>query len=129
MMVSCVEPLLHNKSSRILRKLYSSFFSAPSAYELSKNSKSVYEKHNARIKELVPPDRLLVWRPEDGYAPLCMFLGEKVPEGELEVKDEVNEFWRTEDQRRKKRAVGIGKKAAPWLAAAGFALAAWSFVK
>lgn len=31
------------------------------------------------IRELVPRDRLLEWNVEDGWQPLCEFLGKKVP--------------------------------------------------
>jgi hypothetical protein len=31
------------------------------------------------IRKLVPPERLLEWKIEDGWAPLCKFLGKPVP--------------------------------------------------
>ena len=30
-----------------------------------------YLAHNAHIKATVPPERLLVWRVQDGWGPLC----------------------------------------------------------
>ena len=39
----------------------------------------VYEAHNARVRERVPPERLLEHRIEDGWEPLCEFLGAAVP--------------------------------------------------
>ncbi len=41
----------------------------------------VFNRHNQRVKELVPPDRLLVFRVQQGWEPLCQFLGCPVPEG------------------------------------------------
>lgn len=39
-----------------------------------------YLDHNRRVHELIPEDRLLVWRPGDAWEPLCAFLGQQVPE-------------------------------------------------
>jgi hypothetical protein len=39
-----------------------------------------FERHNARIREVVPRPRLLEWRAADGWEPLCAALGVPVPE-------------------------------------------------
>jgi len=39
-----------------------------------------YERHNAAVREAVPGDQLLEWRPGDGWDPLCERLGVPVPE-------------------------------------------------
>lgn len=41
---------------------------------------SVYEQHNAEVKELIPRDRLLVYDVKQGWPPLCEFLGVPVPD-------------------------------------------------
>ena len=41
--------------------------------------KAVFEAHNANVKASVPADQLLVYRPGDGWEPLCRFLGVPVP--------------------------------------------------
>jgi hypothetical protein len=38
------------------------------------------ERWNERVKREVPADRLLVWHPGDGWAPLCEFLEVAVPD-------------------------------------------------
>jgi hypothetical protein len=38
-----------------------------------------YRRHNREVQEVVPADRLLVYNPADGWAPLCAFLGVPVP--------------------------------------------------
>ena len=40
-----------------------------------------FEQHNARVKERVPPERLLVMEIKDGWEPLCDFLGKPIPDG------------------------------------------------
>ena len=38
-----------------------------------------FDRHNAAVQAYVPADRLLVWRPQDGWEPLCEFLELPVP--------------------------------------------------
>ncbi len=39
---------------------------------------AVYKAHNAKVREVIPADRLLVYHVSQGWGPLCAFLG--VPE-------------------------------------------------
>jgi len=39
----------------------------------------VYNKHNAKVKALVPPERLLIFNVKEGWEPLCAFLNVPVP--------------------------------------------------
>lgn len=41
--------------------------------------KKYYLNHNARMNRAIPKDRLLIFNPEDGWEPLCKFLGKEVP--------------------------------------------------
>jgi Sulfotransferase domain len=40
----------------------------------------VFDAHYRRVRETVPAERLLVYRPSDGWDPLCRFLGVDVPD-------------------------------------------------
>ncbi|KAL9611063.1 MAG: hypothetical protein Q9167_004275 [Letrouitia subvulpina] len=42
--------------------------------------KRIYNDHNAWIRGLVPPERLLVFNCKEGWEPLCKFLEKDVPE-------------------------------------------------
>ncbi len=39
-----------------------------------------FEAHNARVRAVVPPDRLLVFSVKEGWGPLCAFLGVEAPD-------------------------------------------------
>lgn len=41
--------------------------------------RAAYERHNEHIQSIVPPERLLLWGPQDGWEPLCKFLELPVP--------------------------------------------------
>jgi len=38
-----------------------------------------YDLHNKKVRETIPPERLLVFNVKDGWGPLCEFLGKPVP--------------------------------------------------
>jgi Sulfotransferase domain len=42
-----------------------------------------YERHNERIRAIVPKERLFEFRVRDGWVPLCWFLGKDMPVGEF----------------------------------------------
>ena len=46
-----------------------------------------YREHNAYVKTACPADKLLVYNPKSGWAPLCKFLGLKVPDMEFPNKN------------------------------------------
>ena len=41
---------------------------------------AAYERHNAEVRQTVPPHRLLEWRAADGWTPLCAALDVPVPD-------------------------------------------------
>lgn len=67
---------------------------------------TVYEAHNARVREVIPADRLLVYNVAQGWAPLCEFLGVAVPEGPIPKVNSTEEFQRNIAQEMAGRAPG-----------------------
>jgi hypothetical protein len=51
-----------------------------------------FRRYNDEIQEAVPADRLLVWRPEDGWGPLCEFLELPVPDAPFPRVNDTEEF-------------------------------------
>ena len=43
-------------------------------------AKAAYERHNADVRASVASDRLVEWRPSDGWAPICAALDLPVPD-------------------------------------------------
>jgi Sulfotransferase domain len=41
---------------------------------------AAYERHNDQVRASVPAERLVEWRPADGWAPICAALGIPVPD-------------------------------------------------
>lgn len=53
---------------------------------------SVYQDHNKSVQAVVPPGQLLVYDVNQGWAPLCGFLGVPVPETPFPVTNSTREF-------------------------------------
>ena len=56
------------------------------------NAIKVYEAHNRSVRQDVPPEKLLVFHPRDGWEPLCAFLGVAVPETDYPRTNSTDEF-------------------------------------
>jgi len=52
----------------------------------------VFERHNQAVIDAIPEGRLLVYRPGDGWKPLCAFLDRPVPDGEFPRLNDTAEF-------------------------------------
>jgi hypothetical protein len=53
---------------------------------------SVYKAHNAEVRAVIPPERLLIYHVADGWNPLCDFLAVSVPEGPTPKVNSREEF-------------------------------------
>lgn len=55
-------------------------FKCRNRQEFRANARSVYLDHYKTIREVTPPERLLNFRLDQGWGPLCEFLGKPVPD-------------------------------------------------
>lgn len=55
-------------------------FKARNVDEVRVNARAVYEEHYAAVRKIFPPENLLELNLEDGWAPLCAFLGKEIPD-------------------------------------------------
>ncbi len=63
-------------------------------YDYSRaNIIAAFERHNAEVVATIAPERLLVFDPSQGWAPLCAFLGVAVPDSEFPRTNSREEFW------------------------------------
>ncbi|MGI9324647.1 MAG: sulfotransferase family protein [Pseudomonadales bacterium] len=57
-------------------------------------AKEVYLNHIEAVKTAVPPEKLLIFHPKEGWEPLCTFLGCEVPATEFPNLNDSQEFKR-----------------------------------
>ena len=48
--------------------------------DISKHATTVYQDHYRRLDQIAPPERTLRWTAQEGWEPLCKFLGVPIPE-------------------------------------------------
>lgn len=74
--------------------------------EWRSKARAAYLAHNTYVKRVTPPERLLLFKPEQGWEPLCKFLGKPVPEcsfpnvNDAEVLNEKISLYIAEGMRR-----------------------------
>jgi hypothetical protein len=56
------------------------------------HAKAVFRAHNARVREVIPAGRLLVYEVAQGWEPLCGFLGVRVPDFPMPKVNSREEF-------------------------------------
>ncbi len=61
----------------MLKKFFDTFFLG----DFEHRGKEVFNRHYAEVRSLVPKENLLEFRVQDGWAPLCEFLGQHIPMG------------------------------------------------
>jgi hypothetical protein len=52
----------------------------------------VFERHNAEVRRVIPTSRLLILEAEEGWEPLCAFLGVPVPDAAYPKSNTTEEF-------------------------------------
>jgi hypothetical protein len=52
----------------------------------------VFERHNAAVRQMIPPERLLVYEVAQGWGPLCAFLGVAEPATPMPRTNTTEEF-------------------------------------
>ena len=96
-----------------------------------KKAKDVYRAHNEKIKRITPTDQLLLFNLEDGWEPLCRFLGKPIPDvpfprvNETAALQEKVNLYVLEGYKRSARR--FAKKAGPWIIAVGAAVIWWAY--
>ncbi|KAJ5348233.1 uncharacterized protein N7506_001486 [Penicillium brevicompactum] len=74
-------PELHWLCSLYLRYGYPGVFHGVTTTDsIRRNAKWVYRDHCNMVRGMVPKDNLLEWSVEDGWEPICEFLGRPVPD-------------------------------------------------
>lgn len=70
-----IDPELFGEGNQMCRTGFDGLFDG----DFEKNGKRAFEGHYNLVRRVVPADNLLEWKPQDGWEPLCKFLGRPVP--------------------------------------------------
>ncbi|KAJ4397509.1 hypothetical protein N0V93_001740 [Gnomoniopsis smithogilvyi] len=112
-------PLFGGKTGLTIRKVILGFFEARDVHELRVKARDRYRRHYADIRAAVPPERLLDFKLEEGWGPLCAFLGKEIPDVPFprrNPKDLHVKRVKAKQGMFLKMAIKVGlKKILPWL--------------
>ena len=53
---------------------------------------AAYDRHNAEVRATIPAGRLIDWKPQDGWEPICAALGIPVPDEPFPLTNTTDEF-------------------------------------
>lgn len=128
--VSYVEPILGSVAGPASRKTLLGFFEAENVDEIRAKARDGYRAHYRRLRHMVPKDMLLDFTLDQGWEPLCDFLGKEVPKNvpfpHVNDADALKaKIW--EVQKRQLRQ--LRGKFGPWLVAASVAFVGWYVAK
>lgn len=116
--VNYAEPLIGSETGQAARKAILGFFEAKNVDEARKNVRMVYDRHYRELKEIVPPENLLIYHMGEGWDPICEFLGKPVPDAEFPRVNEKAEFRARLTAKIKSHIVEGLKVAMPWFVGA-----------
>ncbi|KAI1275098.1 hypothetical protein F5Y07DRAFT_371233 [Xylaria sp. FL0933] len=63
-----------------MRKVHFGFFGARNLEEIEANARETYDRYFETVRQMVPPERRLEYKLDDGWELLCAFLGKDVPD-------------------------------------------------
>jgi hypothetical protein len=112
--LTLVLPRLRKGREMIQNIIWNGLFSG--RFEEEEHAVRVFQEHAERVKQVVAPERLLVFEPKDGWKPLCRFLGVPVPDVPFPHLNEAASM------RRVRRIVTL-LRSLPWLLLVAFAAA------
>lgn len=124
------EPLTGSVFAQVAQKSFQGFFRAMDKEGVRANAREAYDRHHRAIMEVVPQDKLLLYKLGDGWGPLCEFLDKPVPDVEFPWVNEAKAVRQTLMRKFNSQILDAGKIVAPWVvAAAAVGYASWMMVR
>lgn len=91
LVINVLGPLYGLNGGKSIRKIMLGFYGVSNVHDMRRVAKDRYRQHYAEVRAAVPAERLLEYRLEDGWKPLCGFLEKEVPDAPFPVKNKREE--------------------------------------
>ena len=98
-----IEPYLRARPATVLEKMQNKWFRCHDQVSFEQNARQIYLEHYAKVRRLIPKERLLEYKLGSGWEPLCDFLNKPVPDKDFPRVNESKEFeiWMANTQKKK----------------------------
>ncbi|EUC49787.1 hypothetical protein COCMIDRAFT_32804 [Bipolaris oryzae ATCC 44560] len=117
LIINVLGPLYGLTGGKTIRKMMLGYYGVRNVHDMRRVAKDRYKQHYAEIRAAVPKERLLEFRLEDGWEPLCEFLDKDVPGAPFPTKNKRGEHVKRVRQKQnmffKHVAIRFAKKAVP----------------
>ncbi|KAL7935750.1 hypothetical protein V8C35DRAFT_333607 [Trichoderma chlorosporum] len=113
------ESIIGLRTVTALRRMLMGYFNARNMDEARQNSRAIYDQHHRTIKEMVPPEQLLMYHLGEGWEPLCKFLGKPVPDVDFPHENGKEQLQETIERHVVKVLLRATGKLFSWAAVAG----------
>jgi hypothetical protein len=87
LVINVFGPLYGLNGGKTIRKIMLGFYGVNNVDDMRRIAKERYRRYYAEIRAAVPRERLLEFRLQDGWGPLCEFLGREVPDVPFPVEN------------------------------------------
>jgi hypothetical protein len=91
-MLNFIDPIRGPKPATTILKMEYAMFNCSDRESFQRNAKQTYREHYAKVRKLVPKERLLEYQLGSGWEPLCTFLGKDIPDKPFPHLNEGKEF-------------------------------------
>jgi hypothetical protein len=130
LIINVLGPLYGLNGGKTIRKIMLGLYGVKNVNEMRRVARERYRKHYAEVRGAVDGERLLEFRLEDGWGPLCKFLGKEVPDKPFPAKNKREEHFKRVKKKQnmflKHVAKRFMKHVVPWTLSVGvLALVAW----
>lgn len=100
-------------------------FKASSEKEVQENAREAYKEHYRLIRHVTPKERLLDFQLQEGWEPLCNFLGKEVPDVPFPRVNEKDSFDEKLVISMKQALTRVLKKFSPFVGGAAVVIFSW----
>jgi hypothetical protein len=105
------------------------YMRANNAEEMRRHARDVYKAHYELVRRVTPKERLLEYKMDSGWAPLCEFLGKEVPDTPFPRVNDSQAFNEVVMAIAKKGIINIVKKSAVYVVPVVLVSIGWYFTR
>ncbi|KAI1749881.1 hypothetical protein F4782DRAFT_549322 [Xylaria castorea] len=97
------------RAGHAMRKLVFGFFNARTKVEIEAHGRETYDRFFQKLRDNVPPEKLLEYKMNSGWEPLCKFLDKDIPDVPFPISNDRKEHAENVEGRRRNVQLAMSK--------------------